>query len=224
MASLTTADDDAISSGGKSRTSKRSERRTNRSKRRLDKQTTDPAVSAITTAVIQMMTESWTRDTNITRTIQVPGGHILNRIEVVSSREGNQLHVKVTNVTPCEKLRKRSVRHGDELVAALKKIAVDKHRGVDSQNLEGRIRHNAFVFAVALMRKVHDIEHHNPAKDHGKRRTKEKQRVNHDLRELTSDTNLSAQTATSVEATKVNVIATKPKRQQTASRRKLVGV
>lgn len=224
MASLTTADDDAISSDGAFRTSKRSERRTNRSKRRLDKQTTDPAVSAITTAVIQMMTDSWTHGTNITKTIQVPGGHILNRIEVTSSREGNQLHVKVTNVTPCEKLSKRSVRHGNELVAALKQIAVDKRRGVDSHNVAGRIQHNANVFAVALMRKVHELEHHDPAKDHGRRRTKEKQRVNRDLRELTSDTDLPAQTATSVEATKVEVVATKPKRQQAASRRELARV
>jgi hypothetical protein len=199
-------------------------RRTDRSKRRLDKQTTDPAVSAITTAVIQMMTESWTRGTNITKTIQVPGGHILNRIEVMSCREGDQLHVKVTNVTPCKKLKKRAVRRGNELIAALQRIAVDKHRGVDSHNLEGRIQHNAKVFAVALMRKVHELEHRDPEKDHGRRRNKEKRLVNQNLQELTSDTIPSAQTATSVEATTVGEIATKPRRQLRPSRRKLVQV
>jgi hypothetical protein len=199
-------------------------RRTDRSKKMLDKQTRDPARTAITKAVIPIMTEAWTSRETIATTIEVPGGHILNGLKVAAAREGTKIHVWVMEVSLCEKLRKRSIRMGDQLVMALKKIASDKHMKVNPKHLEGSIKHDAEVFAKTVMGKVYEMEKHNPDREHGKRRKKEKQSVERDLRELTGDGDRCVQIATSVEATKVDVIATKTKRQLKPSRRQLVQV
>lgn len=143
----------------------------------------DPAAVAITSEVAKMMKEAWASEIEVVKTISVPGGHLINKIEIQASREGNKTRVQVLGATPCERIKKPRIRHGEELVAALQKIIVNENLGVNPKKLERSLVHNAQVFANALLRKVHEMEHDRSEKAPKRARQQRRRTLTQEQRE-----------------------------------------
>lgn len=165
---------------------------------------------AVLAAAHRMMATAWESGQEVVETIPVPGGHLINQVQIRVSREGFKTHVKVLSATPCERLRKRSIRCGEILVAALRKLVVDESAGVNPKKLDASLQHNALVFANALMRKVHEMEHTQKESDPGRARKVVKNILRRDLDNTDEGTALEPETAAEATAHQVPQSQSKP--------------